>query len=235
MHTSESHAIRTQKQALRLQMAQMREEMPGLAFDQATCGLRQVLLDFLHELARPAAAPDPACGDRPLPRIAVEAGRNLRLGVYAAIRNEADLSAAWPDLMAWPADLYFPAIQGKGQSSRLVFGKLPAGLDPQAFLILGCFGIDEPPESDWLPEAPELDAILVPGLAFDCFGSRVGWGKAYYDRLLPQLPGRPIRIGVCHSFQIVEGRLPSDSNDQRVDWLLTPEGCRPVCLTQDLP
>ena len=235
MHTTESHAIRSQKQALRLQMAALREEMPRLAFDRATAGIRRVLLDFLHELTRPAAAPDPACREKLLPRIAVEPGKKLRLGVYAAIRNEADLSAAWPDLHDWPADLYFPAIQGKGQSSRLVFGKLPDGLSPQEFLILGCFGIDEPPESDWLPEPPELDAILVPGLAFDCYGSRVGWGKAYYDRLLPLLPGRPVRIGICHDFQIVEGRLPADSNDQRVDWLLTPEGCRPVCQQQNQP
>ena len=49
----------------------------------------------------------------------------LRIAVYSAMRQEASLNESWHDLAAWPADLYFPAVRGRGDSADLVFGKLP--------------------------------------------------------------------------------------------------------------
>jgi 5-formyltetrahydrofolate cyclo-ligase len=140
------------------------------------------------------------------------------------MRMEASLAESWQDLAAWPADLYFPAVRGRGSSADLAFGRLPEGMEPADFLVPGRFGIAEPPPDSWLAALPELDLVLVPGVAFDRQGGRIGWGRAYYDRLLRGLPNRPIRAGVCYRFQIVEGNLPLGPRDEPMDWLLTPDG-----------
>jgi 5-formyltetrahydrofolate cyclo-ligase len=148
----------------------------------------------------------------------------LRIAAYSAMRQEASLNESWQALAAWPADLYFPAVRGRGSSADLVFGKLPDGLPPENFLVPGRFGIAEPPQDNWLAEPPDLDVILVPGVAFDRQGGRIGWGRAFYDRLLQVLPGRPVRAGICYPFQIVPDSLPQGPGDERMDWLLTPQG-----------
>lgn len=199
--------ITEQKKRLRRQMVLRREALPAEDCVTAAKGIRLHLLDLLKELTENSNARQP-----------------LRIGVYSAIRQETDLSPAWPDLQKWPAELYFPAVSKQGEEAVLVFGRLPVGMKPDDFLIPGCYGIAEPPPAAWLLDPPELDCILVPGVAFDRYGSRLGWGKAFYDRLLKSLPGRPVRIGICHSFQVVENRLPCENTDQPMDWLLTPEG-----------
>jgi 5-formyltetrahydrofolate cyclo-ligase len=148
----------------------------------------------------------------------------LKIGAYAAIRQELDLSPAWPDLLNWPADLFFPAVRGRQETANLVYGRLPDGMEPARFLVPGRFGIAEPPPECWLTEPPTLDLVLVPGVAFDRAGGRIGWGRAFYDRLLGSLPGRPTRVGVAYDFQVQDGCLPLDEQDERMDWLLTPGG-----------
>lgn len=144
--------------------------------------------------------------------------RTLRIAAYAAIRNELDLSHCWQQLLDWPATLYFPAVSGH----QLVLGMLPEGMMPDHFLKPGNFGVPEPPSASRLTELPDLDLILVPGLAFDRQGNRIGWGKAYYDSLLARLPQTTIRVGVACGFQI-RATLPHDPHDQKVQAILTPD------------
>lgn len=84
-------------------------------------------------------------------------------------------------------------------------------------------GIREPLESCPLLDPAELDAVLVPGLAFDGFGGRLGRGGGYYDRFLPRLSTSCAVIGVCFAEQVVD-RVPSGPHDARMDMLLTPRG-----------
>lgn len=83
----------------------------------------------------------------------------------------------------------------------------------------GRFGIQEPIHD--CHEAPlnRLDLILVPGVAFDLHGHRLGRGKGYYDRLLPAANGTT--CGVAFDEQIVE-ELPVESHDSDVNCILTP-------------
>jgi 5-formyltetrahydrofolate cyclo-ligase len=53
-------------------------------------------------------------------------------------------------------------------------------------------------------EIDKVDLILVPGLAFDQRGYRLGFGKGYYDRALPHLKKTALSIGLCYSFQVVD-------------------------------
>lgn len=88
-------------------------------------------------------------------------------------------------------------------------------------LKTGAFGILEPTGS-LFTDYPLIDLILVPGMAFDKKGNRLGRGKGYYDRFLANVKEKsntlPTLIGVCFPFQIVE-EVPTDKYDLPVDRL----------------
>ena len=89
-------------------------------------------------------------------------------------------------------------------------------------LSLGKFGIREPSAS--CPEIPpgNLDLILVPGVAFDLNGRRLGRGKGFYDRLLAKVRG--IKCGVAFDQQIVKA-VAAETHDVRMDFIVTPTLC----------
>jgi len=92
-------------------------------------------------------------------------------------------------------------------------------LDANLDLQVGQYGIREP-RSRCLPlSSPRLDLILVPGLAFDLRGRRLGRGKGYYDQLLRALSGAT--CGVAFDQQIL-GEIPEEPHDVRVNSVLTP-------------
>ncbi len=92
-----------------------------------------------------------------------------------------------------------------------------------AEVLPGFKGIMEPdPELCPLEEAASADAVLVPGVAFDVEGRRLGQGGGHYDRLLAGLPSRVRRIGAGFDFQILEEALPAEAHDEPVDEIATP-------------
>lgn len=86
----------------------------------------------------------------------------------------------------------------------------------------GCMGIEEP-EGDDFTDFDAIDLVVVPGMAFDSHGNRLGRGKGYYDRLLPKLK-RARKIGICFGFQYAE-QIPSEEHDVRVDTVVTKRQC----------
>lgn len=72
-------------------------------------------------------------------------------------------------------------------------------------------------------ELGEVDVVLVPGLAFDRSGNRLGRGKGYYDELLARLPVGVVRLGVSVDALHVDS-LPIEDHDQRVAWVATESG-----------
>lgn len=99
----------------------------------------------------------------------------------------------------------------------------------QTEIAPGQFGIREPKAG--CPEIPleRLGLILVPGVAFDLRGGRLGRGRGFYDRLLPEIHG--IKCGVAFDEQIVE-EVPTGTLDVRMDFILTPT--RLVKIAADL-
>ena len=88
-------------------------------------------------------------------------------------------------------------------------------------------GIFEPGETEPVIEADGDTLILVPGLAFDRHGYRIGYGGGFYDAYLEKYP-EAVTIGVAFDFQIVDEELPRQENDRRLDYILHTEGIEKV-------
>lgn len=135
---------------------------------------------------------------------------------FAAIRDEINPA----DLMMWlhaeGVRLALPVMQGKGLPLTLLAW---APGDP---MQAAEWGIAEP-----LDDKPEVhpDVVLVPLLAFDARGYRLGYGGGYYDRTLARLRAKKpiVAVGLAYDEQKVDA-VPHDSYDQPLDWVLTPSG-----------
>ena len=137
------------------------------------------------------------------------------IAVYAAAHNEVDTALIVEAAFAAGKRVLYPAVCDKTMVLRQV-----EGLDQ---LNAGCFGILEPCNSGIDHQADEADLFIVPGIAFDRGGHRVGYGKGFYDRFL-QHPGRKaILVGLCHDFQLIDGDIPADRHDIRMEIVVTAQ------------
>lgn len=144
-----------------------------------------------------------------------------RLLFYVSTPEEADTRKLLAAALGEKKEVFVPLCLPK---SRLAFYRISSMED----LRPGHFGILEPEPSQ--SAALELGAeesfedalCLVPGVAFDVRGCRMGYGKGYYDRFLA---GRKIPcVGLCYR-ELVLLELPAEEHDQRVGLLATEEGC----------
>ncbi len=128
------------------------------------------------------------------------------VGAYMPLRDEVDVS---PLFQCLEQQMYIPAFDEEIGGYRM------AKYTPE--LKKGKFEILEPKNPIWA-KADELDLILVPGLAFDRTGRRLGRGGGFYDRLLPQY--NAIRAGLCFDFQCLE-EIPNEPHDCAMELLVT--------------
>ena len=85
-------------------------------------------------------------------------------------------------------------------------------------LQVGAYNIQEP-VGECFNDFSTIELVVVPGMAFDKQGHRLGRGKGYYDRLLPKLTNA-YKLGVCFPYQYIE-EVPTDEHDIRMDEVLT--------------
>lgn len=93
-------------------------------------------------------------------------------------------------------------------------------LQPATPLVEGPHGVPEPAA----PKAVDpltVDLVIVPGMAFDHRGGRLGYGKGYYDRILATCRPTCCKIGVGYAWQVVEGALPLSGHDVCLDLVVT--------------
>lgn len=141
-------------------------------------------------------------------------GRGIgRVLAYRALPGEPDLSA-----LATPFDLL---------TTRARFRPSPhLTLHPwETATEMSRFGVLQPPAHAPRVGLETVDAVLLPALAYDRRGVRLGYGGGFYDRLLPEFRG--LTVGVVWNTLIVD-ELPSESHDLRVGFLATETGVQPV-------
>ena len=89
------------------------------------------------------------------------------------------------------------------------------------------YGFEQPVADAPLVDPDDVGVVLVPGLAFDRQGGRLGRGAGYYDRLLPSFPAAACRVGVVPGRLVVEV-LPTDPHDVPMTHLATEQGVREI-------
>jgi len=137
------------------------------------------------------------------------------VALYAALPGEVPTRPCFELLRERGAETLFPRIETDG----LAFCSVARWED----LEPGRYGVLEPPRAAALRRLEEADLVLVPGLAFDAQGNRLGQGKGYYDAALPALGVGPPIVGMAHAFQVL-AQVPHGSRDRRVDAIVTENG-----------
>ena len=134
------------------------------------------------------------------------------IGAYYAFGSEVKTDLVIEKTMASRKKIALPKVEGE----YLSFYELSSVKN----LVKGRFGILEP-----LPYRPVdgVDLLIVPGIAFDSKGHRLGYGKGYYDKFLA---GKNLfSLGLAYSFQLVES-LASGEYDKRMNAVATEDGIR---------
>lgn len=138
---------------------------------------------------------------------------------FASLPGEVDTSAVLAAVLAAGKRLLLPRTLADRSLEFVEVGDLDR-------LTPGRFGVREPSAGRARVEFDGETLILVPGLAFDCHGGRLGRGAGYYDRALARARAtndRPVCLGLGFALQLVD-RVPMTRLDQRLDGVLTELG-----------
>ncbi|MEZ4333445.1 MAG: 5-formyltetrahydrofolate cyclo-ligase [Myxococcota bacterium] len=142
-----------------------------------------------------------------------------RLALFMSRRDEIDTTPLLERAFEARRPVLLPRMADESVLEFVVVPDL-GGLQP------GRFGILEPSREAPTSELMAGDLVLVPGLAFDAQGGRLGRGVGYYDRVFARYPNAhegPIRIGVGFCFQLIE-RVPMADHDVRMDGFASESG-----------
>jgi 5-formyltetrahydrofolate cyclo-ligase len=136
-------------------------------------------------------------------------------GLYAAFDGEIDTREAADGLQSRGVMVAYPRISPGERVLRFHLVRRPDDLE------IGPFGIPQPAAHAEAVDLGRIPILIVPGLAFDEHGGRVGWGKGYYDATLAQ--GGPFCVGYAYAFQLVS-EVPRRSHDVSMDLVVTDAG-----------
>lgn len=128
--------------------------------------------------------------------------------LYRSLSGEVDIDSAADELREGGVTVLLPKVDGDLMRACVYEG--------EGSLRKGAFGIMEPAGPEY---EGEIDMIVVPGLAFDSCGRRIGYGKGYYDRFLPTAP-HSLKVGVCFDAMILD-EVPTEPHDVRMDVVIT--------------
>jgi 5-formyltetrahydrofolate cyclo-ligase len=155
---------------------------------------------------------------------AVKAARAVALFWPIEERHEVDLRALDASLRARGVRVAYPGVDPETRDMAFRFVEHTDRMKEQGF------GFREPPMSEPEAGARDLDVVVVPALAIDPVGYRIGYGAGYYDRTLPRFCPPGVAIGVAFDFQLL-AEVPATPSDVRVAWIVTD--ARTLAATRD--
>jgi len=133
------------------------------------------------------------------------------LALYSAIHNEVFTDTIARQALEIGKTLVYPRIK----DDELEF----VAVQSLAELVPGAFGVLEPQGAGLVP-LEGLDLVVIPGVAFDQSGHRLGYGRGFYDRALSVCRADCMRVGFAYDAQLLAA-LPSAKHDQRLSVLMT--------------
>jgi 5-formyltetrahydrofolate cyclo-ligase len=138
------------------------------------------------------------------------------ISIYLHIGSEVRTREILARCIAQAKRVIIPVTNGTNK--RLIFSEIKA---PEKELETGNFGIPEP-KTGFLRPVPleEAEIALVPGIAWDLRGHRLGYGGGYYDRSINSLHNHVLTVGLGYDFQIVR-EIPTTRYDRPVDKIVT--------------
>ena len=134
---------------------------------------------------------------------------------YVSKPPEVDTHPFIRDLLREGRRVVVPIIEKETRTLRLSY------LRDTTLLVKSTFHVPEPIGNEIPAQASDIQTVIIPLLAFDRRGNRLGYGAGYYDRFLAQNPGVK-KIGVAFSCQETDS-VPRDENDVRIDIVVTED------------
>jgi 5-formyltetrahydrofolate cyclo-ligase len=192
-------SLREEKRALRRAMAEQRDALSRDERERMAGQATELLLDLPEmRLARTVAG-------------------------FVSTRSEADTEHLLDELRRREIDVVLPRVSTGLIPPRLRFHRVAS----KSELVFGIFGLLEP-ATDCPEIAPQdIDVFMVPGLAFDKRGARIGYGGGYYDELAAYVRAHPdatsaLFVGFAYDFQLLE-TCPTGEWDVPLDCIVTDE------------
>lgn len=132
--------------------------------------------------------------------------------IYNSFKNEVKTDKIIKFLINKGYKIYSPCIINK----KIV----PYRLYSPIKLFPGPYGILEPRKKVRLKSKEKVSAVIIPGIAFDKTGNRLGFGMGYFDKFLSKIKKNTLKIGLGYSFQILN-KIPFTGNDIKMDIIIT--------------
>jgi 5-formyltetrahydrofolate cyclo-ligase len=163
--------------------------------------------------------PAEACAERSRALVA-------RLEAHEAVVTAKTIALFWPIESRHEVDLRPLDTTLRARGVRIAYPAIDADTNVMTFRFVDDVGALEDKGYGFLepaadaPIATALDAIIVPALAVDPTGHRIGYGAGYYDRTLPAFAPPAVSIAVAYDWQLV-AEVPATEGDVRVAWVVT--------------
>ncbi len=128
--------------------------------------------------------------------------------LYHALPDEVNTSLLLAEALKNGKTVLLPVVNGENLDLKIYTGDTATG----------SFAIEEP-TGPIFTAYEKVDMAVIPGMAFDKMGNRLGRGKGYYDRTLPLL-SRAYKLGLCFPFQLLDS-IPAEPHDMRMDAIIS--------------
>lgn len=136
------------------------------------------------------------------------------LFIYVSFKNEVGTHKIIIDALKRGKTVCVPKVISKKEGMRAIIIKSFSDLKE------GKFGILEPEKEEPFVNPQDIDLCIVPGLAFDLNGGRLGYGGGFYDRFLSKASSKTFKLALAYDFQVIN-EVPTKEHDIKIDRIIT--------------